>query len=310
MDVLCVGILVADVIAKPVTKMPARGQLERVGKIELHIGGCASNTGAFLSHLGVKVGVAGKVGQDVFGDFIVRETERRNVDTRGIIRAPNVGTACTMVLVAPDGERSFLHYQGANGELAEEDIDVALIDETKILHLAGFFLMPKLDGEPSARLLAQAKSMGKKTSLDVCWDSSGRWLSLVEPCLSHVDIFMPNLDEARMLSGKDSLSAMGDFSLSYGIQTLVIKMGPEGCYVRTRDSEYYLPPYRVDAVDATGAGDAFVVGFLTGIINDMTVKEAAKLGNAAGALCVSRMGAISGARDLKSTLNFMKEHGQ
>ena len=114
MDVLCLGILVADVVAKPIEEMPGKGRLELVDTMELHTGGCAGNTGYGLSKLGISTGVMGKVGTDGFGDFFVKYMRDSGLDTRGIRRTSSVNTAATMVMVSADGERTFFHYLGAS----------------------------------------------------------------------------------------------------------------------------------------------------------------------------------------------------
>ena len=93
MDVACLGILVADVICRPVDEVPERGTLGLVDEIELRGGGCALNTASALTRLGLRAGVAGKVGADAFGDFVLGLLDERGVDRRGVLRdarVPNV----------------------------------------------------------------------------------------------------------------------------------------------------------------------------------------------------------------------------
>ena len=212
-----------------------------------------------------------------------------------------------MVMVSADGERTFFHYLGANGELCYDDINFDIIREAKILHIAGAFLMPKFDGESTARVLKQARDLGIITSLDTAWDSRGNWMSLLEPCLHHLDIFMPSIEEARMITGKEEPSQISEFLLSYGIGTVALKMGENGSYIRTRDWETYVPIYKVQAVDATGAGDAFAAGFLAGVSKGWDYREAAKLANAVGACCTTAMGATAGIKNMQETLKFMQD---
>jgi sugar/nucleoside kinase (ribokinase family) len=305
MDVLCLGILVADIVAKPIEEMPGKGKLQLVDTMELHTGGCASNAGYDLNKLGVSTGLMGKVGMDGFGDFFIKYMEDSGLDTRGIKRTSSTNTSATMVMVSADGERTFFHYLGANGELCYDDIDPDILREAKILHIAGAFLMPKFDGESTARVLKQARDLGITTSLDTAWDSRGNWMSLLEPCLHHLDIFMPSIEEARMVTGKEEPPEIADFLMSYGIGTVALKMGEQGSYIRTRDWEMYVPIFEVKTVDATGAGDAFAAGFLAGVSKGWGHREAAKLASAVGACCVTAMGATAGVKNWQETLSFM-----
>src|SRR5438105_3125590 len=104
-EVACLGVLVADILGRPVDEMPPRGRLGLVEQIALHIGGCAANTGVDLARLGVETAVLGKVGVDGLGDFLYGAMTREGVDMRGIVRDETVSTSATMVLVGSDGER-------------------------------------------------------------------------------------------------------------------------------------------------------------------------------------------------------------
>ena len=305
MDVICLGIFVADVLAKPITKIPDRGKLELFDEMELHTGGCANNTAIGLARLGISAGAMGKVGEDGFGDFVINNLRRNGVDTRGIRRTDEANTSLTFVMIAPDGERSFLHYIGANGTIKPEDIDFGLIGESRILHIGGFFLMPGFDGEPTVQVLKKAKEMGVTISLDTAWDSRGNWMKLLEPCLPYVDIFLPSIEEAKMLSGKEDPEEISLFFLDYGIEIVGLKMGEEGSYVRTRDETVREPAYKVNVVDATGAGDAFVAGFLAGYIMGWDLKRCVILANATGAACVTAIGTTAGIRDLDQVLSII-----
>ncbi len=305
-EVVCIGILVADVIGKPVVEYPERGKLVLVDRMELHSGGCASSTAVALSKIGVKTGVIGKVGDDGFGDFLIGVLERSGIDARGVVRDPETATSATMVMVHPDGERSFIHYLGANATLTEHDVNFDLLKEAKILHIAGSFLMPAFDGEPTARVLQKAKQMGLTTSLDTAWDSKGRWMSLIEPCLPYVDIAVPSIEEARMVTGKYDPPDVAAVLMDHGVKIVALKMGEEGCYIRSKDVELYVPRFDVMAVDACGAGDCFAAGFLTGILSGWDLKKTGRFANAVGATCVMALGATTGIKSLEDTLYFME----
>ena len=307
MDVFCLGIFVADVLAKPIEKIPERGKLELFDKMELHTGGCANNSSIGLARLGISAGAMGKVGTDGLGDFVLRSLNEDYVDTRGIVRTSEANTSLTFVMIAPDGERTFLHYIGANATITDKDINYDLIKESKILHVAGSFLMPGFDGEPTARVLKKAKEMGVTTSLDTAWDSRGKWFDLIEPCLKYLDIFLPSIDEATMISGKDTPEAIAQFFLDYGIQIVALKMGLDGSYVRTKDVELQIPACEVETIDATGAGDAFVAGFLAGILMGWDLEETTKLANATGAACVTAIGTTAGLKSLEETMKICGE---
>ena len=303
MDVLSLGIYVVDVLGRPIDQFPEKGKLALFDELEIHTGGCANNTAIALARLGISAGAMGKVGSDAFGDLILQTLVNNDVDTAGMQQDTNSSTSFTFVAVASDGERTFYHYIGANGELCEVDLNWEVIKRAKILHIAGALVMPRFDGAPMANVLREAKASGITTSLDTAYDATGKWMETLEPCLPYVDMFMPSIVEAQHLTGLSEHQEITQFLRNnYGIHTIVIKMGENGSYASTPEAEYLAPTYPVNAVDATGAGDAYVAGFLAGTLMDWDLKATAELASATGAACVTAMGTTAGIQNLEETL--------
>ena len=305
--VVCLGIVVADVVGRPLRTLPAPGRLVLVDEMSLHTGGCAVNTAIGLARLGVPVQVIGKIGLDPFGDFLLRQLDGQSVGTRGVSRDPEIGTSTTMVLVDPDGERRFVHYMGANARLTLGDVDWGIVESASILHVAGALVLPGIDGQPTAELLQRAQAAGVMTFLDTVWDDTGRWMDLLGPCLPRVDYFVPSLAEAQALTGLHDPEDVARALLDRGVGTVGLKMGADGGLVMSDAGELLrVPAFEVDAVDATGAGDAFAAAFIAGVWRGWSLERTARLGNAAGALCVTGVGAAGGVRSLPETLAFME----
>jgi sugar/nucleoside kinase (ribokinase family) len=306
-EVTCLGILVADVVGKPIDTYPERGRLQLVDRMELHSGGCAANTGVSLAKIGIRTAVIGKVGNDGFGDFLVQVLQQHGIDTRGVRRDEQEATSATMVMVHSDGERSFLHYIGANAALRLEDVDIDTVRQSQVLHVAGALVMPGIDGEPTAQLLRRAKEMGVITSFDTVWNTSSGWMNTVKPCLPYVDYMIPSIEEAKMLTGKEDPEDIAQVFLAHGVKVVGLKMGERGCYIRSSEVKLAIPRYQVQAVDALGAGDAFAAGFLTGVVKGWDLEQTGRFANAVGALCVTALGATTGVRSLQETLEFMQK---
>jgi sugar/nucleoside kinase (ribokinase family) len=303
MDVVCLGILVADAIARPVADLPDRGSLGLVDEISLHGGGCALNTASALARLGLDAGVAGKVGDDALGAFLVSLLNERGVDRDGVLVDPSVSTSATVVLVDVAGERTFLHLPGASASVRDEELDHRYLFSGRCLHLAGALVMEELDGEPGARLLAEAKSRALLTSLDTVWDATGRWERIL-PVLPHVDLFAPSLPEGRAITGEEEPSTVASWLRERGVGEVVLKCGASGCYASGEGFEGALEAFPVTAVDGTGAGDAFVAGLLYGRLAGWPLDGSARLANAVGALATTAVGAVEGVRGLEETLAF------
>lgn len=309
-DIACIGILVADIIAKPVDKIPGAGLLERISSIGIFSGGCAMNTGLDLAKMGLKAAVLGKIGEDSLGDFLEAELIRHNIDVRGISKDGKLQTSASVVLSSASGERSFLHTVGANAGFSAEDINYDVIADSDIVFVGGTMLMDSFDGEDCAKVLKKCREMGKTTVLDTAWDSKGRWMKLLAPCMPYIDYFIPSIDEAIELSGKKAPEEIADVFFDMGVKKTVIKLGTEGCYGREEKNGegIYVPSYRVDAVDTTGAGDSFCAGFLAGLSKGLSFKDSMRFANATGAHCVMSMGASTGIKPYGEIYKFMEEN--
>jgi sugar/nucleoside kinase (ribokinase family) len=305
--IICLGILVADIVGRPLRAVPDPGRLVLVDEMSLHTGGCAINTATALAKLGLPVEVIGKVGSDSFGDFVLNALAERGIGTRGIMRDKEVGTSATMVMVAQDGERRFVHYIGANARLTLEGIDLEIVKTGSILHVGGSLVLPGIDGQPTAELLRNARLAGVTTFLDTVWDDTGRWMDILAPCLPNIDYFVPSLPEGQALTGLDDPTEVASALLERGVRTVGLKMGVDGCLVMSgEDQVIRLPAFQVDVVDATGAGDAFAAGFIAGVWHGWPMEQTARFANAVGALCVTGLGASGGVRSLTETLSFME----
>ncbi len=307
-EVTCVGILVADVVGKPIENLPERGRMTLVERMELHTGGCAANTGAGLAILGVKTAIVGKVGDDGFGDFIVGRLQKFGIDTIGVARDKDAATSATMVCVDSGGERSFLHYVGANATLRLEDIDVPRVLQSKIVHVAGSLVMPQFDGEPTGELLKRAQAAGVITSLDTVWDARGLWMQKIAPALPYTDYFLPSYEEAKELAdGREDPDDIARFLIDKGVKVVGLKMGDRGCYIRAADGDHLsIPALKVYAIDALGAGDSFVAGFLTGLVQGWDIEDCGRFAVAVGSCCVQALGATTGIRSFNETLKVME----
>jgi sugar/nucleoside kinase (ribokinase family) len=298
--------MVADLIGRPVSAIPPAGRLTLVDEMGLFQGGCAVNTAAALVRLGIPATVIGKIGRDPLGSFLRSAMSERGIDVQGVRETAAQATSATMVLVDPDGERRFIHHIGANGSLTLEDVDFDLLQSAAAVHVAGALIMPGLDGDPMAGLLRRIQSAGTITFMDTVWDATGGWMDTLRPCLPFVDYFLPSLAEARALTGLLEPVEVAEALLETGVGTVALTMGSAGCLVAKRSGALHrVPAFAVQVVDATGAGDAFAAGFITGVWLGWPLEETARLANAVGALCVTGMGAEGGVCSLEETAAFM-----
>lgn len=303
-DVTCVGVLVADVIVRPVDTWPDPGRLVVVDGIAVHSGGLAHTTGVTLAKLGVTAAVVGRVGADLLGTYLIDVLRSHSIEVH-VGRDEAARTSTTVVMVSSRGERSFLHLPGANTHLRREDVPQALLARSRIMHLGGYFLLPGLDGEQAAALLVQARAAGCRTSLDVAWDAHGRWMALLAPCLPHLDLLFGNRDELARVTGAEDPPRMAARLRESGVGAVAVKLGEGGAYVDRGNWRGHVPAFSVEVVDTTGAGDAFCGGFLTGYLAGWDLERTTLFANAVGAMCVTAMGGSTGVGGMDETLQFM-----
>ncbi|MCD6256531.1 sugar kinase [Candidatus Aerophobetes bacterium] len=309
-DVVCAGILVTDIFSSILPELPKPGQLILVDDIYLSTGGCASNTAVSLSKLGVKSGAVGKIGKDLFGDFIVNYLKEKGVDTSGISRSSDKATSKTIVLLTFNEDRRFIHNFGANADFGLEDIDFDYISQTKALYIGGYLDLPRLNQASVIKLLKFAREKGVITFLDVV--VAHPHPELINECKNafpYVNYFLPNRDEAKILTGEDDPRAQAETFLKYNPEmTVVITMGKEGSLVRTKEKIIQAKSYSVKVVDPSGGGDAFDAGFIFGVLENWELEETLKFASALGASAVTAIGCTPGVFTKDEALKFIREN--
>jgi sugar/nucleoside kinase (ribokinase family) len=307
--VVTLGLQIVDILGRPVSHVPPGQHLALLDEIRITVAGTAAGTAIDLAKLGVHVIAMGAIGKDEPGDFLVATYEKYGVETKYLTRKDGVQTSSSMLLIRPNGERPALHVIGANGELIWEDIELEVIGSADFLHMGGTSLLPKMDGEPTRRLLEYAKSRGVTTTFDLVAIQRLDLLDLIEPCLPHIDYFMPGFEEAVMMCGLTDRSDVIRFFLDRGARHTVFKMGGAGSSVAWQEDgqvrEIRIPAFKVPVVDSTGCGDAYCAGFIVGLSEGWDLERSGLLGTAASGLVIQGLGSDAGIVDLPHTIDFM-----
>jgi sugar/nucleoside kinase (ribokinase family) len=305
--VLCCGNVVQDILVRGVEGL-CFDTTTWVDEIELSLGGNGANTSYAMAMLGGEVRLLGYVGADEFGDSVIAKLTGVGVDVSRMKRLESFRTATTVGLVNKRGGRAFLHQPGVSGEAFPEPLEFApdLIEGCSHFHLGNPFALPALRSH-AGEVVAGARKAGLTVSMDTGWDARGKWLEVAGPCLPSLDLLFVNEQEAEMLSGHAEPVKAAQFFIDRGAGAVVVKLGAEGSLIYEKGSEVHVPAFEVKAVDSTGAGDCFAGAFLAGLHHGMDAEGAARLANAAGALSVSKLGAVSGLRDFDATLAWIEE---
>ncbi|HEY3457149.1 MAG TPA: carbohydrate kinase family protein [Bryobacteraceae bacterium] len=303
--VLCSGSIIFDTLVQPFEES-AWGTTTFVESMERHVGGNGANTARALAILGTPVRLLGALGDDAQAEFILEKLRNGGVDTSHIARMP-APTAATIVLVNRRGDRQFLHRLGISALAFERPVEFTpdLCRGMAHYHLASLFILPHMRIH-GAEVLRRARAAGLTTSLDTNWDAEGKWMDTLRPCLEGLDILFMNEDEARMVTGWSEAARSADMVLKEGVKTAVMKLGPRGCAIYTGEDEILCPAFDVVARDTTGAGDCFAAGFLTARQRGASWREAGQFANAAAALSVETLGAVSGMPTFEEVEKWMR----
>ena len=284
--VVCAGLIIADLFVAPLPSLPGPGELVISDGFLLDAGGCAVNTAVILARLGIRTGLVGKVGDDDYGGWLRRSLARKRVLVDGVSTAPRSATSQTVILPVDGQDRRYIHVPGANADLGVADI-AAVLPGPRILAIGGFLALPGLDQDGVADLLAAARTRGTATLLDVVVPRGADNPSkALRPVLPHVDCFLPNHDEARLVTGQDNPADQAKALLEWGCASVVITCGADGAVYADPHRVIRVRPFPVEAVDGSGAGDAFTAGIIFGLIHgwppERRLRFAAALG---GSVC-------------------------
>ena len=310
-DCVVVGSCVVDVLARPVPLDVAigPGRLIETEPLQLMTGGIVSNAGTTLARLGMRVAALTYVGDDEWAEIIRRRFAAEGIDTSALETRSERATSTSAVLINEQGERSFVHYAGAPRLLDRAALlgRLDLFARSRAMLIGYYPLMTRLQGD-LPEVLAAIRATGCLTALDAAGD--GGTMDPLRQILPHLDFYLPNETEAAHQTGEAKPQAMIAAFRRAGATGLVgIKRGERGAVISPRAGEIFetpavAPPGPV--VDTTGAGDCFFAGFLAGVLHGMSPGDAARLAAAAGACCVTQLGATTAIRGLEETTRLAK----
>jgi sugar/nucleoside kinase (ribokinase family) len=311
-QVLCAGVVVADHLCSPIDHLPAPGELVLAEELVLELGGCASNVAVDLAKMGVSCWVNGCVGDDVFGTFVKELLTARGVDCQYLHTVTGAPTSQTMILNVRGEDRRFVHCFGANAHFAAKHIPVEVLREAQVVYVGGYLVLPQLTGSALAKVFREAQHHGARTVLDVVVPAGAgavrRLLEELKLVLPHTDVFLPNDDEGRLLTGLDDPVKQALLFRDLGAKTVVITMGARGSVLVSPNVCLKAGVFTVPFVDATGSGDAFDAGYIVGLLEGRDEVGCLELASALGASCVRAIGTTPGVFTRDECEAFLREH--
>jgi len=237
-------------------------------------GGSVSNTTLALKQLGEPVGFLGKAGNDIYGNFYLKEMTDLEIELHLIQEDTFSGTA--IALITPNGERTFCTYLGAAADMRKENLHPSIFKQYTHLYIEGYLVQ---NHELIETALAMAKSLQMTIILDLASynvvASDREFIqSLTE---RYVDILFANEEEAMALTEKPSEAAL--LEIAEKVPTVIMKGGAKGSWIKQKDLFIHIPVYKkINPLDTTAAGDYYAAGFFYGMINGANPEKCAKLG--------------------------------
>lgn len=259
-------------------------------KPEYHVGGSCANTMVTISQLGGKTAYCGKVGSDKLADEFGRQLNQWEVDSR--LKQQDGDTGSTLIIVTPDAARTMNTHLGMSQHLSKEDIDVDAIANSKYLYIEGYLWDTPSQKEAVLFALEVAKKNGTQIALSLsdpfCVQRhKTEFQQLLD---DYVDLLFCNEDEAMTMTNTSEVTEAKKVLLK-SVSHLVLTLGKEGVFVCWENERYKIPAYMVQAVDTTGAGDAFAAGYLFGITRGYDQVHSGIIGSYCAARIVSQLGA-------------------
>jgi sugar/nucleoside kinase (ribokinase family) len=301
-DVSVIGLYILDILGRPVSRIPERGNVDFIDEIRLTVAGTAGGTVVDTAKLGLKSLAVGAVGDDEKADWVLLTLKKHGIDVSAMQRLPGIPTSATILNVRPNGERPALHVRGASDHFDVPASAYAQVFDAPIIHLGGTGLLMRLDGPASLTLLKEAKKRGRIVTFDLI-AASAETLAIVEPLLPYIDYFMPSIEEARDMSGQSSAEDCACFYLDRGAKACVFTLGSEGAFYADQGStRLKSPAYDIKVVDTTGCGDAFDAGFIAALHHKMDLETSLRFAQAAAALVATGLGSDAGIRSFDHTL--------
>ncbi len=304
-DYSSIGFITFDCLGWPYVQMPEGGGTHMIEDFALAVSGAAGTAAIAAAKMGLTVQAVGGVGNDLMGEWVRRRLGDFRVNTDLLQTIEKGRTSSSIVTTRADGSRPVLHLKGATGDFYLDDSNFDRVVDAHVVHFGGVGLMTRMDQGQNARLAQYARSKGAIVTVDVFATSSAE-MNAVEQILPYTDYFLPSIEEAHALTGRDDLQGTAEVFLERGVECCVFTLGPNGAYYHDRQgNSFRVPAFQVDVRCTCGCGDAFNAGFAVALKHGLDPEQSVRFAQATSALNATGLGSQAGVVDFDATWNFM-----
>lgn len=309
MDIVCLGEMLIDMFPAEIGR-----RLAEVSAFHPKPGGAPANVAVAAQRLGAQTAFIGKVGDDAFGHFLIATLRQEKVETRGMRVDENARTTMAIIAMPDEHHAEFVFYRnpGADMLLRPDELDEALLQDTRALHIGSISLIAEPSRSATLRAVELARPAGALISFDVnyrpsLWPRPETAVETIRAVLPLAHVVKINEDELVLLTGSDDPVAGSEEILACGPLLCIVTQGARGSFFRVGGVEggsAFVPAFPVKTVDAIGCGDAFMAGVLTrlvlssdpggwrGRLTWLYLRQSLRYANAVGALTAQKQGVI------------------
>lgn len=267
-----------------------------------------------VAKMGHSAAIIGGVGDDDFGHYTVDRMEADGVDCQYVHWSDHLSTGCAFVTYFDDGSRKFIFHMG-NSAAAEVDIpDISDMDDLKYFHIMGTALPdnPKF-AEGIIELMHTALKKGAKVSFDPNLRfeliRSQRVYEMIDEIMENTTVLLPGKEELMTITKQDTIEKAIEKAFENPVlEVLALKNGSKGSIIYSREGSFVSDIYKVEVQDATGAGDCYAAGFVSGLLEGRSLEEAAKMAAACGALNCAAFGPMEGKISPEAVWKMIEEN--
>lgn len=296
--ILVVGSINIDNYLK-MDHLPSTGKSTLTSTSSVYPGGKGFNQAVGIAKLGEHPSLIGVVGNDVDSDLIYESLEKYSMSSNGVRRCADTATGKAYVFVQRDGDSLISVLSGANDRLTPDDI-------RRNVHLFESARYCLIQTEIPMNVVIAACEQAKKSDVVTILKPAAcsELPSEVLPC---IDILIPNYDEICLLCPDGDLSQKADYFLEHGVSTVIVTLGADGCYIRTKEFEDSIPAIPFQSIDNTGACDAFISALAVYLQEGFSMRQAARIASYAAAFSIMREGVPDALVDRSTLESYIRQ---